>query len=85
MMLRDLSVETINSRADFVQFVRELCTDLETSAESWENSDLRSYLEAVAAWIEDMDGYYRNSDQPLPQQPSWKILAEILLAARVYE
>lgn len=85
MMLRDSKIDTITSRADFVKFVRELCTDLETSAEHWENSDLRSYLAAMASWIEDMEGYYQKSGQSLPQQPSWKILAEILLAARVYE
>jgi uncharacterized NAD(P)/FAD-binding protein YdhS len=84
-MPRDSRVDTITSRADFVRFVRDLCTEIESSAENWENSDLRSYLEAMAAWTEDMDGYYRNSGQSLPQQPSWKILAEILLAARVYE
>jgi hypothetical protein len=85
MMLKDLRVDTINSRADFVKFVRELATNFETSPEDWENNDLNSYLEAMAAWVEDMDGYYQNSGQPSPQQPSWKIMAEILLAARYYE
>ena len=46
---------------------------------------LADYLEAMAAWIQDAEGYYRNSGQPVPQQPSWHNFAEILSAAKVYE
>ncbi|MGH2599621.1 MAG: DUF7660 family protein, partial [Dehalococcoidia bacterium] len=44
-----------------------------------------SYLSAMAAWAEDMDGYYENRGDPVPKQPSWRTLGELLLAARVYE
>ena len=75
----------IRSRADFVEFVRELAHSLQQSPEGLENRDLPSYLEALAAWVEDMDGYYRNRGETPPEPPGWKAFAQMLLAARVYE
>ena len=40
---------------------------------------------SLAAWAEDMDGYYLNAGGPVPEQPTWKTLADMLLAARIYE
>ena len=37
--------------------------------EEWENRDLPSYLEAIAAWVDDMDGYYRNLGEDSPTSP----------------
>jgi hypothetical protein len=74
-----------DSREEFVALVRALVEDLRTQREEWENDDLESYLEALAAWTADLDGYCRSAERPLPEQPDWKLLGEMLLAARVYE
>jgi hypothetical protein len=79
------SVDRIRSRADFAEFVGALITDLRDKPEEWENEDLASFLAAVKAWVEDMDGYFKNIGERTPEQPSWKTLAQILLAAKVYE
>ena len=34
---------------------------------------------------DDMYGYYKAKGGALPMQPSWKMLGEMLLAAKVYE
>jgi hypothetical protein len=81
----DEQVETVQSREDLAGFVRDLVNDLRTRPGEWENDRLDTYLEAVAAWIEDMDGYYQNRGEAAPQEPSWKLLGEILLAAKSYE
>ena len=79
------TVQTIGGREGFVAFVRALaCTAREDPA-AVENQDLGAYLEALAAWVEDMDGYFRNRGEPIPTQPSWQLLGEMLAAARVYE
>jgi hypothetical protein len=78
-------VDAIQSRKDLADFVRTLQHDLRNHPDSWENISLDDYLEALAAWVDDMDGYYRNQGRPVPSQPSWKTLAEILLAAKLYE
>lgn len=75
----------VYTREDLAVFVHELAHDLRTKPQDWENATLPAYLEAMAAWIEDAEGYYVGAGQPVPQQPSWQNLAEILLAAKHYE
>jgi hypothetical protein len=78
-------VDAINSREEFVSFVRALLRDFKQDPGSWENDRLESFLNAIAGWVEDVDGYYSNLGEPVPDQPSWKVLGQILLAAKVYE
>ncbi|MGH8071837.1 MAG: DUF7660 family protein [Candidatus Entotheonellia bacterium] len=84
MDLRE-QAEKIQTREDLVLFVHHLIRDLRTSPEQWENTSLEAYLAAIAAWVQDMDGYYRNRGEAAPHHPTWKHVGEILLAARVYE
>jgi len=82
----DEQVEMIQTRSDFVAFVRAIRRDLQEYPESWENLSLDRYLEALAAWTEDMDGYFLNiRGESVHEQPSWRTLGYILLAARTYE
>lgn len=75
----------VYTREDLAVFVHELAHNLRTRPQEWENTTLVTYLEAMASWIEDAEGYYVNSGQPVPKQPSWQNLAEILQAAKHYE
>ncbi|MBN3216989.1 DUF7660 family protein [Pectobacterium polaris] len=75
----------ISSKDDLVKLISALARDFKENPDEWENKDLSSYLEAVASWIEDMDGYYENTNQPLPKDTNWKIFADILVAAKIYE
>ena len=79
------TVSQIQTREDFIQFLQELLRDLRTAPEQWENATLEDFLEAMAAWGEDADGYCANQDITVPQQASWKTLGEMLLAAKIYE
>ncbi|MEI5908691.1 hypothetical protein WAK64_16710 [Bacillus spongiae] len=78
-------VEEVKSREDLIKFLLHLRKDLQTKGNAWENITLKDYLEAMEAWVEDMDGYYLNTNQPIPKQPSWKTIADILYAATMYE
>ncbi len=78
-------VPPLPSRQDFVEFVRTLADQCRDRPEEWENRDLPTYLDAMAAWVEDMDGYYRNRGEAVPDPPTWKTLEDILQAAKVYE
>ncbi len=78
-------VEGVKSREDLIKFINQLRMDLQTNKDEWENITLEDFLEAMEAWINDMDGYYLNSDQPVPKQPSWKTIADILYASSMYE
>ena len=76
---------SIGSRDDFVAFVKAMSKDLRENPSTWQNASLESFLEALGAWVEDMDGYYINQGRPVPTQPDWKIAADMLMAARTYE
>jgi len=85
MMSLNEYVHTIRSREDFISFARALLRDFKEKPDEWENTDLGSYLAALVAWVEDMDGYYQNWGEPVPEQSTWMVLGRILLAAKVYE
>ncbi len=78
-------VDRINCREDFVAFVLKLQHEFKENPGAWENRDLPSFLEAIAGWVGDMDGYFQNQGKEPPAQPTWKLLGSILLAARIYE
>ena len=82
--LRDLLKKT-ETRDDLVTFIRVLKTDYEKGSQKWANDNLGSFLEALAAWTHDMDGYYKNQGIATPQAPSWKTFADMLMAATMYE
>ncbi|GAB2876299.1 hypothetical protein ACCI51_13695 [Microbulbifer echini] len=81
----DESLQKIGSKSDFSEFVMDILDDYKENASNWENTDLESFLEAMAAWSKDMDGYYINLGRDVPQDVPWKIFAEIIYAARIYE
>ena len=78
-------IHHVRSKAQLADFVRALATDLSTNRETWENATLDRYLEALAGWLDDADGYYRNQGLPVPVEPSWHNVAEMLMAAKMYE
>ena len=78
-------INKVSTRNDFVSYVSELSKDCRENPEAWQNSNLATYLEALAAWVEDMDGFYLNQGLPVPEKPDWKTVAEMLTAAKCYE
>lgn len=84
MKLHELVIQ-IKTKNDFIEFARALAIDLAANRDTWENPTLESYLEAIARWVEDSDGFYRNQGRAVPIDPSWQNLAEILIAAKMYE
>ncbi|POX48018.1 hypothetical protein C3489_28295 [Streptomyces sp. Ru71] len=75
----------MDSREDLAAFVRSLRRSHTEDASSWENAGLPSFLEALAAWIDDADGWYQNTGRELPPDGDWTFFARALQAATVYE
>lgn len=75
----------VKTKEDFIQLLSSLAQDVKYNPKDWENRDLPSFLEAMASWIEDMDGFYSNQHKPIPTNISWEVFADIMLAARIYE
>jgi hypothetical protein len=75
----------VNNKTDFINLIDSLIQNLKASPFEWENNTLESYLEAIKAWTEDMEGYYANNNLKAPTDINWQIFADILSAAKVYE
>lgn len=78
-------VDEVQTRADLIGFIRALRDDLVHNDQEWENPTLERFLEALAAWTSDLDGYFINKGKPVPTSPNWKLFAQMLAAASVYE
>ncbi|WP_329435173.1 hypothetical protein OG564_29145 [Streptomyces sp. NBC_01280] len=79
------SPEHVDSREALATFVRSLQRSHAEDGSSWENPDLPSFLEALAAWIDDADGWYGNTGRELPACGDWRFFARALRAATIYE
>ena len=77
-------IEGLRSKEDFIVFMKVLQNRLKND-DDWENKSLSDYLEAIQRWVEDMDGYYANMNKAIPENCDWKVMAEILHAASMYE
>lgn len=78
-------VKLIKNRDEFIRFVKDLATYLETHPSEPSHQNVIPYLHSIAAWTNDMDGYYENHGEKPPIEPSWRTLGEILIAALLYE
>ncbi len=78
------SIEKINNKEDFTNFIVELVKSYDNSS-NWENKSLKDYLEGLGSWIEDMDGFFENMNIEKPENINWKFFAMALTAAKVYE
>jgi hypothetical protein len=75
----------VTSREELAQFVLALRTDLAEHPDEWENVTLDRYLEALAAYIADAPGWYRNNNIALPPNGDWTFFARVLAGAAIYE
>ncbi|TRX58737.1 hypothetical protein FNH22_12740 [Fulvivirga sp. M361] len=82
----DKEFENIKSKEDFVMFLQQLRLNLEARPEEWENVTLADFLESLQAYTEDIEGYYKNRHLTFDKdKPTWRVFAQLLLGAKVYE
>ncbi|KOX37236.1 MULTISPECIES: DUF7660 family protein [unclassified Streptomyces] len=75
--------DEMRSREQLVGFLRELRREF--GVREWENGTLEAFLEALAAWVEDSPGAYRNAGEVVPPRGDWTFMARALRAAADYE
>lgn len=78
-------VDSIKTARHLAEFICELRGSLDDGSHVWEHAELGPYLEAMAAWLDDMEGYYQNRNEPVPSRPDWAFMGKLLVAASVYE
>lgn len=78
--------ESVSSLSSFKEFVALFVGSYDECRDEWENSSLPEFLQGLAGFVENIEGYYANAGIDAHfEQPSWRVFADILLAARVYE
>lgn len=89
MMDIDDIVEKIETKEDFLYFLN--CLIMDHKNNDWENSNLNDYLSSMEGWVESMDGFYKNQQDFISLEKirknelTWKVFAQILYAATMYE
>ena len=78
-------INSVNSKDDFLKFMEQLKHDKQNNCGEWENTDIESYIEGIASWVEDMEGYYNNMNYEMPQNIDWKFIATLLYIGKIYE
>ncbi|MFG3042195.1 hypothetical protein ACGFYZ_35385 [Streptomyces sp. NPDC048330] len=78
-------VDGIETREDLAAFLSVAVRDLNANPGVWENDSLESFLSAWSAWMVDCPGWFAARGESVPEAPSWKLIGQMVLAARVYE
>lgn len=76
----------VTDRKTFEEFIALLRVDFNENKYNWVNNRLDLFLEAMEAYTADLDGYYKNMERNENADiPSWKVFADIMRGAVVYE
>lgn len=76
----------VTDRESFIAFIELLRKDLIENKDSWENNKLDDFLEALASYTEDIQGYYDNINKKINADvANWQTFADIFRGARIYE
>jgi hypothetical protein len=71
-----------SGRSRVVSILKELAGEWEAGPPpDWENDTVPAYLEAMAAWLDDSDGYYGR----FPPKDPWVYFGDALRAGALYE
>ena len=83
----DLHAEAdrVGSREQLVRFLGLLLEDHRQRPESWATGDLESYLDGLAGWAEDVDGYFENRGELISSVSPWRLAAMMFVAAKYYD
>ncbi|MFH9736809.1 hypothetical protein ACH4MA_03825 [Streptomyces roseolus] len=73
------------SREEFADFLRDLHKEFRARGHEWGNNTLGDFLEALAAWVHDSPGAYKNAGEQLPPGGDWAFMARALHTATLYE
>ena len=77
-MLELLTSGSIKTKEDFLGFMERYIPTVADSA-------VRDYLESIAGWTADMEGYYKNTGKEMPENINWELMAVMLYVGSIYE
>ncbi len=76
----------VKDKKTFINFVKELKSDYENNNKQWSVNSIDGFIENIIAYAEDIEGYYKNMEfETSAEIPTWRIFAQILKGATIYE
>lgn len=77
----------IPDMSTFSKFLVALADDLRDKPQDWARTELEDYLRVMAGWLmHGLDAFSINvRGERAPDQPNWRLFADIMAAARVVE
>jgi hypothetical protein len=75
----------IKTKAEFIIFLNALARNHKRSPDEWENKKLDNYLTAMAGWVGERESYYETNNLMEPADINWGYIANMFLAAKIYE
>jgi len=60
-------------------------SDFNNKREEWPNETIEDYLVSIKSWVEDMDGYYDNTNSKPPENIDWEFIALLFYVGKIYE
>ena len=77
--------ERVSSRAELVAFIGHFSEGVRRGEVRVDNDNLHAYLGALSAWINAADGYYNNCGIDPATVAPWRLFADAVFAATIYE
>lgn len=85
-MLGYIETDHLNTKEDFIVFLEFFYKDYLQNKNKWENNTLELFLEAMIRYTEDIQGMYDNNKISVnSNEPSWRVFADMLIGAAIYE
>jgi GTPase SAR1 family protein len=76
----------VTDRQSFINFLELLRNDYLSNQSDWENLTIDRFLEARSVYTNHIQGCYDNTHQNInADKPSWKVFADMLKSAKIYE
>ena len=81
-----MDTHEVQSHADLVVMLGRMHDDYDQSGkDEWENATLDRYLEAMTALAHALPQLYANRGEPMPERPTWEMVAILIAGATGYE
>lgn len=78
--------EEVTDRDSFIRYLQHLQKNIRNNEFQLENNTTIGFLEAMERYTGDIQRYYDNTQLPLnADAPSWRVFADIITGATVYE
>jgi hypothetical protein len=82
----DAELNEIRSREDLAKYLQNLAKAIGDGRIALENPATPDFVDASGRWTKSMGGFFKNViGEPVPESPSWAMIAAIFRAAVTYE